>query len=58
MVLTRIYYVNNQLCYLSGARLKNQEGNPELQILVSYNKPEKALASYKKGGKLRPVSGR
>ena len=48
MVLTRIYYVNNQLCYLSGARLKNQEGNPELQILVSYNKPEKALASYKK----------
>ena len=58
MVLPRIYYVNNQLCYLSGARLKNQEGKPELQIIVSYNKPEKALDSYKKGGKLRPVSGR
>lgn len=30
MVLPRIYYVNNQLYYLSGARLKNQEGKPEL----------------------------
>lgn len=48
MVLPRIYYVNNQLCYLSGARLKNQEGKTELQIIVSYNKPEKALSSYKK----------
>lgn len=48
MVLPRIYYVNNQLCYLSGAGLKNQEGKAELQIIVSYNKPEKALATYKK----------
>ena len=43
----RIYYVNNQLCYLSGVRLKNQEGKPELQIIVSFNKPEEATASYK-----------
>jgi len=43
----RIYYVNNQLCYLSGARLKNQEGKPELQIIVSFNKPEEAAESYK-----------
>lgn len=55
MILPRIYYVNNQLCYLSGAGLKNQEGKLELQIIVSYNKQEKALASYKKGGRLRPA---
>jgi hypothetical protein len=48
MVLNRIYYVNKQLCYLSAARLKNQEGKPELQILLSYNKPEQALQTYKK----------
>lgn len=48
MILPRIYYVNNQLCYLCAARLKNQEGKPELQIIVSYNRPEKALISYKK----------
>ena len=43
----RIYYVNGELCYLSGARLKNQEGKAELQIIVSYNKPEEAISSYK-----------
>lgn len=48
LFLHRIYYVNNQLCYLSAARLKNQEGKPELQILVSFKKPQEALACYKK----------
>ncbi len=48
MVLHRIYYVNNQLCYLSAARFKNQEGKPELQIIVSFNKPQEAISSYKK----------
>lgn len=48
MVLPRIYYINNQLCYLSEARLKTQEGKTELQIVVSYNKPQKTLTSYKK----------
>ena len=43
----RIYYVNGQLCYLSGARLKNQDGKVELQIVVSYNKPEEAISSCK-----------
>ena len=43
----RIYYVNGQLCYLSGARLKNQDGKVELQIIVSYNKPQEAISSYK-----------
>lgn len=49
MVLPHIYYVNNQLYYLTAARLKNQEKKPELQIIVSYDRPEKALDSYKKG---------
>lgn len=48
MVLPRIYYVNNQLYCLSEAKLKDQEGKSELQIILSYNKLEKALASYKK----------
>ena len=43
----RIHYVNGQLCYLSGARLKNQDGKVELQIIVSYNKPQEAISSYK-----------
>lgn len=30
-----IYYVNGH-CYLSGSKIKDKEGKPELQILVSY----------------------
>ncbi|MDR2910010.1 MAG: IS4 family transposase [Bacteroidales bacterium] len=48
LVLHRIYYLNNQLCYLSAARLKNQDGKPELQIPASCNKPDKSLETYKK----------
>ena len=43
----RIYYVNGQLCYLSASKLKNQEGVPELQIIISFNKPEEAGKAYK-----------
>lgn len=43
----RIVYLNNQLCYLSASRVKNKEGKPELQIVISFNKPEDALAIYK-----------
>jgi hypothetical protein len=45
--LHKIYYVNNQLCYLSAGRFKNQEGIVELQVIVSFNRPERAIASYK-----------
>lgn len=31
-----IYYVNGQSCYLSGSKIKDKDGKPELQILVSY----------------------
>ncbi len=45
--LTKIYYVNNQLCYLSASKIKNKEAKPELQIVVSFNQPEHAIESYK-----------
>ncbi len=47
LVLHRIYRIKGQLCYLSGARLKNSDDVPELQILVSFNQPETALSRYK-----------
>lgn len=46
-VLNHIYYVNDQLCYLSASKIKNKEGKPELQVLVSFNKPENAHKIYK-----------
>jgi hypothetical protein len=45
--LHKIYYVNNQLCYLSASKLKNKEGKPELQIVISYRKPELSSSLYK-----------
>lgn len=45
--LYKIHYVNNQACYLSACKMKGREGKPELQIIISYNKPEKAVATYK-----------
>jgi hypothetical protein len=43
----QIYYVNNQLCYLSASKIKNKEGKPELQIIISFNKPNIAQKIYK-----------
>ena len=42
-----IVYVNNQLCYLSASKVKNKKGEPELQIIISFNKPEQANSLYK-----------
>ena len=39
--------VNGQLCYLSASKIKNKQGKPELQIIVSFNKPNKAHELYK-----------
>jgi hypothetical protein len=44
--LSTIYYVNGQLCYLSGSRIK-YKGKMELQIIISFNKPEEAQETYK-----------
>jgi len=43
----RIVYVNNQLCYLTASKVSSKEGKPELQIVISFNKPENALEIYK-----------
>ena len=43
----RIVYVNNQLCYLSGSKIKNKAGKPELQIVISFNNLKNALEIYK-----------
>ena len=45
--LRRIVYVNGQLCYLSASKVRNKEGVPELQIIVSFNKPDEAQSVYK-----------
>ena len=45
--LSGIYYVNGQPCYLSGSKIKDKEGKPELQILVSYCNAEEALEMYR-----------
>ena len=46
-ILHRIYYVNGQACYLSASKEKDKEGQPELQIIISYNQPQDAKAAYK-----------
>jgi hypothetical protein len=43
----KIVRVNGELCYLSASKIVNREKNPELQIIVSFNKPDKAQALYK-----------
>ena len=47
LVLNNIYYVNGEACYLAGSRVKNKEGEPELQIIVSYNCRHEALRRYR-----------
>jgi hypothetical protein len=42
-----IVEIKGQLCYLSGSKLKNKEGVPELQIIASFNKPHQAQEYYK-----------
>jgi hypothetical protein len=42
-----IVYVNGQLCYLSASKIKNRLGVPELQIIVSFNKPDESQSVYK-----------
>ena len=46
-VSDRIVYMNNQLCYLSGSKVKNKKGKPELQIVISFNNPQDATEIYK-----------
>ena len=43
----KIVRVKGQLCYLSASRVINRQNAPELQIIVSFNKPAKGQALYK-----------
>ena len=43
----RIVSVNDQLYYLSASKGKDKDVKPELQIVISFNKPENALEIYK-----------
>jgi len=45
--LHSIVSIKGQLCYLSGSKVKNKKGIPELQIIVSFNKPDEAQSLYK-----------
>jgi len=45
--LYRIYRVNGQLCYISASKAKNKCGKPELQMVISFDKPESAQQIYK-----------
>ena len=43
----QIVKVNGQLCYLSASKILDKHGIPELQIIVSFNKPDEAQSLYK-----------
>ncbi len=43
----RIVRINGQLCYLSGTKLGKKDGKQDFLIIVSFNKPDKALKHYK-----------
>ena len=45
--LHKIYYVNNQACYLSGGKVRGKDEKIEYQIIASFNKPEKAIDTYR-----------
>ena len=44
----KIYYVNKQACYLAGSRVKGHDGKPELQVIISYNRPQESIKTYKR----------
>jgi len=45
--IRNIVNVNGQLCYISASKVKNKQGQPELQVIVSFNKPDEAQSLYK-----------
>lgn len=53
MILPYIYYVNNQLCYLAAARLKNLEGSPNYKLSCHIIDRRKQLILIKRDGRLR-----
>jgi hypothetical protein len=47
VALRQTYRVNGQLCHISGSKIKNKQGEPDLQIIISFDKPEEAQQVYK-----------
>lgn len=45
--LHKIWYIKGLACYLSASKVMDKNGKPELQVLISFNKPEEALEYYK-----------
>lgn len=43
----KIVRINGQLCYLSGCKLQPKNGKQDFLIIVSFNKPDKAMQQYK-----------
>lgn len=46
-VYDKLFLLKGEYVYIAGALLRNSDGVPELQILICYNKPELAIATYK-----------
>lgn len=42
-----IVMINNVLCYISGSKVFDKDGKPELQIIISFNNPQRANTLYK-----------
>ena len=42
-----IVLINNVLCYISGSKVYDKKGTPELQIIISFNNPQRANTLYK-----------
>jgi hypothetical protein len=43
----KIVELHGQMCYLSGTKTIDRTGKPEFLIIVSFNKPDQAMAYYK-----------
>ena len=41
------FLLKGEYVYIAGARFKNSDGVPELQILICFNKPDMAVARYR-----------
>lgn len=44
----KLFLHKGEYVYLAGSRIKNSDGVPELQILISFNRPEEGVATYKR----------
>lgn len=43
----RIFHLDDQACYLAGSKVKTKDGKIEFQIIISFDKPQEAIAMYK-----------